>query len=195
MRLLVLGNSIALHGPKPDIGWTGNWGMAASAEDRDFVHVLASELEKAGMPVTLRVRNAADFERDPSLPVEEYFAGDLAFSPEVAVLRLSENTPGELYEAFAEAYGALIRRLRQDPRCRVTAVGPFWENPRMEALLKAQAEENGAAWVSLSHLHSEAYRAVGQFGHAGVASHPSDKGMRAIAEAVLASLRREGLLS
>ena len=32
-KVLFLGNSITLHAPKPDIGWTGNWGMAVSAED------------------------------------------------------------------------------------------------------------------------------------------------------------------
>ncbi len=31
-RVLFLGNSITLHAPKRDIGWTANWGMAASAE-------------------------------------------------------------------------------------------------------------------------------------------------------------------
>ncbi|MEI6540199.1 MAG: hypothetical protein WCO86_11845, partial [Planctomycetota bacterium] len=39
-RILVLGNSLTLHGPKAEIGWAGNWGMAASAQDKDYVHLL-----------------------------------------------------------------------------------------------------------------------------------------------------------
>ncbi len=32
-KVLFLGNSVTFHSPKPDIGRTGNWGMAVSAED------------------------------------------------------------------------------------------------------------------------------------------------------------------
>jgi alpha-galactosidase len=34
-KVLFLGNSITKHGPKADIDWKGNWGMAASAEAND----------------------------------------------------------------------------------------------------------------------------------------------------------------
>ena len=39
-RVLFVGNSITLHGPSPKIGWTNNWGMAATARDKDYVHLL-----------------------------------------------------------------------------------------------------------------------------------------------------------
>ena len=55
VRILFLGNSITLHGPKPDIGWTGNWGMAASAEEMtrtvDQVETVSVELRDAGRGV------------------------------------------------------------------------------------------------------------------------------------------------
>ena len=34
-RLLIVGNSITRHGPKPEIGWVNDWGMAASAAEKD----------------------------------------------------------------------------------------------------------------------------------------------------------------
>ena len=43
-QVLFPGNSITLHGPAPDIGWTGNWGMTASSQDKDYVHRLTAEI-------------------------------------------------------------------------------------------------------------------------------------------------------
>jgi hypothetical protein len=64
-RILFLGNSITLHGPKADIGWTGNWGMAASSEDKDYVHLVTSALARAyRIEPQIMVENIADFERN-----------------------------------------------------------------------------------------------------------------------------------
>ena len=54
-RVLFLGNSITLHGPAPAIGWTGNWGMAASAERLDYVHLLTADIAAvSGVQPTVR---------------------------------------------------------------------------------------------------------------------------------------------
>ena len=62
---MTLGNSITLHGPLESIGWTGNWGMAASEESKDYVHLLTKQIAEAaqGSPETM-VQNIADFERN-----------------------------------------------------------------------------------------------------------------------------------
>ena len=46
-RVLILGNSITRHGPKADIDWHTNWGMAASALEKDFAHILIKYFTQA----------------------------------------------------------------------------------------------------------------------------------------------------
>ena len=43
-KILFLGNSITRHGPSQAVGWSGDWGMAASAREKDFVHLVTSSL-------------------------------------------------------------------------------------------------------------------------------------------------------
>ena len=45
-KILIIGNSISRHHVKPSIGWTSHWGMAASAREKDYVHILISELDR-----------------------------------------------------------------------------------------------------------------------------------------------------
>ena len=40
ISVLCVGNSILAHGPSESIGWSGNWGMAASSADKDYYHLL-----------------------------------------------------------------------------------------------------------------------------------------------------------
>ena len=46
LKVLFVGNSITRHGVKEDIGWFWDFGMAASSEDKDYVHIVMREINK-----------------------------------------------------------------------------------------------------------------------------------------------------
>lgn len=46
MEMLFIGNSITLHGKASY--WPGEWGMAASTREKDYVHLLMKNCRKAG---------------------------------------------------------------------------------------------------------------------------------------------------
>ena len=196
MKILFLGNSITLHAPAPNIGWHGNWGMAASCEENDYVHQLCARLEENGKHPQISVKNVADFERDPDGIGEDWFADDLAFDPDVVILRISENTPDDKLDAFAVGYEALIRKFLSKSACHVFAVGPFWQRDTADTLIRDAAAAAGAHYLSLASLYGQdQYKALGLFEHGGVAAHPSDAGMAAIADVIFDGIKDAGLLS
>lgn len=53
MNLLFIGNSITKHGKCSY--WPGEWGMAASSPENDYVHLLVNKLRKSGQHVEYRI--------------------------------------------------------------------------------------------------------------------------------------------
>ena len=66
LRILFWGASTTKHTPNASLGWYGNWGMAASAEENDYVHKLVSYLEEEFYPskVTFEVIAASTLDVD-----------------------------------------------------------------------------------------------------------------------------------
>ena len=200
LRVLCLGNSITLHAPAPEIGWTGNWGMAASAADRDYVHLVSTGLEKeTGRRPAVRVRNIADFERgpaayDPSLAL----AGELHFRPEIVIVAVGENT-GELAtpeaeQAFAGGLDRLLGAFKNAGHPAIFVRSCFWPHSTRDRLLREAAARAGVAFVDIGAIGRDpanAARAEREIAHAGVAGHPGDRGMRAIADALLKAIRQQ----
>jgi lysophospholipase L1-like esterase len=193
-RILFLGNSITLHGPKADIGWADNWGMAASAEDKDYVHLVAAALGRhnASKP-KIMVRNIADFERNyATYNVEEQLKDLFAFDPDLVVLAIGENVPALGSEdAKAQFKAGVIKILacafaKRHPL--VVVRSSFWPDPTKDELLRQACREADAIFVDASPLGREptnAARSERSFTHDGVANHPGDRGMRALADAIV----------
>ncbi len=196
-KVLFLGNSITLHGPKADIGWTGNWGMAASSEDKDYVHLVADGIAKhTGNRPQIQVRNIADFERNYSTyDVDAQLPELSAFDPDLVILAIGENVPAlESAEAKSQFKAGVQRILgcalaRRHPLVLVRS--SFWPEAARDQVLREVSQEAGAVFVDAGPLGREpanAARAERSFTHEGVAIHPGDRGMKALADAILQSL-------
>lgn len=197
-RLLVLGNSIALHGVAPKIGWTNRWGMAASSARNDFAHLVWAGLERStGMKFDCRIRNVYEAEKtcgqgwDPS----EKLAREKEWAPDVVVIALGENVPNLAGEETERSWSDFLVRIGETfrqarPSAEIVYRTPFWPNEAKRRATIEAARRAGARIADLGQRGAEADMQAGlaRFSHKGVAHHPGDGGMKMIADAILAAL-------
>ena len=198
-KVLFLGNSITKHGPKADIDWTGNWGMAASAEAKDYVHVFTASLaQKQGFTPQMLVKNIADFERahqgyDFAAKLKEA----IDFQADLIVLAIGENVPAlkiaEEKTTLKEALTKLLTTLKGDRKPTILVRSGFWADASKDEALRGASDTVGGIYADISALAKDKSlygRAEREFKHDGVANHPGDKGMAAIAAALMKALSR-----
>lgn len=195
-KVLIYGNSIALHGPKPSIGWTNSWGMAASAREKDFAHLVVAALEeRRGERADFRIRNLATLERNYTASLDSFpeLAADVAWAPDYVVVAIGENAP-TIDEAAEPVYtdflASLARPLVESAKHPpVVLRSPFWRNVAKARCTERAAARVGARYADASALADAAEnKAIGLFSHSGVANHPGDLGMRRLADLILAAL-------
>jgi alpha-galactosidase len=198
-KVLFLGNSITKHGPKADIDWSGNWGMAASAEAKDYVHVFTKSLsDKQGSAPEILVKNIADFERshqgyDFAAKLQEA----IDFQADLIVLAIGENVPAlktaEEKTKLQEAVTKLLTTLKGDRKPTILVRSCFWADAAKDGALRGACDAVSGIYADISALAKDKSlfgRAEREFKHAGVANHPGDKGMAAIADALMKALAK-----
>ncbi len=196
-KVLFLGNSITKHGPKADIDWSGNWGMAASAENKDYVHLVTAGLtQRQGKVPEILIKNIADFERGhAAYDIDAKLAEAFAFQADLIVVAIGENVPALTTDAakstFKTALQKLLQKLSGAQKPKLLVRSCFWQNAAKDQVLKQCCEEVGGIFVNIDTLgkdESNYARSERSFKSAGVANHPGDKGMKAIADAILAAV-------
>ena len=117
-KVLFLGNSITKHGPKADIAWSGNWGMAASAEAHDYVHLVTQGIAtKTGAASGVMVKNIADFERmHMGYDISGKLSDAIDFHADLIIVAIGENVPAlktpEDQAAFQSSVTKLVTVLK-----------------------------------------------------------------------------------
>lgn len=189
LRVLFVGNSITLHGPKPEIGWYGDWGMAASCRKKDYVHVAEELLRKHYGAVSVTYLNCAEWERsyweDENILSRWQWAREL--QADVVVIRIGENTwssrdrLGEI--PYAPHMKTMIEYFASNPNATVVVTNLFWHKEIIDSEILKAVEAGGYPLVEIGDLgENDACMAIGQYEHRGVSIHPNDLGMQRIAE-------------
>lgn len=200
-KILFLGNSITLHGPKADIGWSGNWGMAASSEDKDYVHLVTRAIaEHTGVKPEIRVRNIADFERNyAGYDVDGQLHDLFAFDPDLVVLAIGENVPALATDDAKAQFKAGVMRILDCALAKrhplVVVRSCFWPDDAKDRMLNEACRDAGAIWVDANPIGRDpanAARSERSISHDGVAAHPGDRGMKAIADAIVTATLQRG---
>ncbi|SRR5258708_29089166 len=197
-RVLFLGNSITRHGPAPKIGWNDDWGMAASALEKDYVHLVAAGLAGlTGKKPEIKFANIADFERGlATFDLDERLKSELEFKPTLVIVAIGENVAAlqtdDAKAQFKSSLGKLLRKFKSGGATLIVR-SCFWPDPAKDGILREACTAAGGTFVDISALGKDEFnyaRSERKFEHAGVAAHPGDKGMKAIADAIIAALQR-----
>ena len=191
LKILFVGNSITKHAPKPEIGWHGNWGMAASCEEKDYVHVAVDLLKHRLGAVDYMLVNAADWERNywDEQALEQYReARD--FEADVVVIRLGENTwsvRDRLDEIdYYPHFDRMVRYFASNENAKVIVTDLFWHKEKIDNVIRRVATDNGYTLIGLNDLgDADENMAIGEYEHHGVSIHPNDTGMERIAKRIV----------
>lgn len=192
-----IGNSITSHG-LADYWCDENRGMAASIDDKDYVHLLTRSLETKKGSITMYTVNYATWETlatdraETTTIIDNYLSDQL----DLITIQLGENASD--LSTFESDFEYLIKYIQKAARnAQIIVIGDFWENGDRDSLKEQVAKNCGVTYVSLSKIKDNKDYQVGTgtvvydddgnkhtINHEGVAAHPGDKGMAYIANAI-----------
>lgn len=187
-RVLFLGNSITLHETAPRIGWKFNWGMSASSEEKDYVHIVLKGLREKYGKISHCVVNVGEWEKNYFQDgVLEKFKGAREFEADIVISRLGENVRRDRFDEYPlTGYMRTFMEYFTGSAKKVVVTDTFWEHGYICDVLRTLAQEKGHEFVTICDLgEQDENKALGLFEHAGVAGHPGDLGMKRIAERIL----------
>ncbi|MBQ7095705.1 MAG: SGNH/GDSL hydrolase family protein [Clostridia bacterium] len=187
-RILLCGNSITLHGPKADIGWHGEWGMAASAKEKDYAHLLMEAILEKDAKSAFCICQVADWERQYKTGEETYplYQSARDFDADLIIMRFIENCPKKEFDSslFIKELDAFLSYLNPSKKAKIILTTGFWAHPGDEGIMEYAKAQN-LPCIYLGDLgEQDQMKAIGLFEHSGVAAHPGDLGMSAIAERI-----------
>jgi len=208
-KILFLGNSITLT--KHDAVWKLDCGVAASAPERDFAHLVTRYIAEAngGRAPEMKAENfwyVGQYEQryanyDPEVSLRDY----LDWQPDILVLAIGENienldTPAK-EAAFAKSFKGLLLAFKNKNNPAFFVRGRFMSsNAVQDRIMKQCCEEAGGVFVSMDtpalggdpRNYAGAEKESTHYTDGAILAHPGDRGMKAIADALFEAMQVRG---
>lgn len=195
LKVLFLGNSITWVPPVPHHDWHNSCGMAASAPEKDYLHLVMSRVKERCPESGHCIAQLASWERNywDREFLEGKYSEALEYDADVIIVRIGENVPVQELKnhSFFDAYRDMINYFNPNGDKKVIVTTSFWYAGSRDKIMCDVAEDLKVPLVRLGDLGEDPeMKAIGLFEHTGVAAHPGDKGMAAIAERIWAELSK-----
>jgi hypothetical protein len=191
-RMMVIGNSIMNHVPVPELGWFNNNGMAASAPEKDFFHLLTARLRTLYPAIETRQQASGNLERYYGMStysLDEFNDPVQQFRPDLILVRMGENVddgqvPGRNFEGNFRLFLERLASLSGSQPVKIVCTTSVWSNPNADAVIRKIAGEKGYTLVDLSCMVGQGQYFASQYANSGVAAHPNDTGMQRISDLI-----------
>ena len=189
-KVLVLGNSYTRHEPAiiytngQRVVWSGKWGMAASAQENDYVHLLRSYAKEKNDAVGFKIKTIYNLESNPANyrteleNLKEY----RDFDADIVVLAIGTNMGTEDVPYAKEAYSALIDYVNPTGDAEVICAMLLGVGDAVKYEMYKVANEKGCTWIDLTDKNGGEYLATEIYGENGVGWHYGDNGMKMVAD-------------
>ena len=209
-RMHVIGNSLTFRG---STGW--NCGMAASSPETDWVYLLAQKLKTRNSAVTFHCWDDEDktadtvtrtngyaFEAAASTDSITQVVATVPPAADLVILQLGDNVNNDdRRTAFNQKVGALAEAVRAKAAGSIILfVSGWFDQPALNAAIDDAMARVGGWHLTIGDLNASANQATlgstvtypdrttHTIDSAGVAKHPGDKGMAAIADRIWQTL-------
>lgn len=194
---LCIGNSITRHG-KCEY-WFGEWGMAASNLENDYVHVLDTLLgdNSSGKAINFSTWETLAHDRAQTLSLLDTY---LNTSLDLVTIQLGENVVEKT--TIESDFIDLIEYVKEkSPNSKIIIIGQFWANDIIENAKINASNKCDVTFISLAEIQTPEYQwtlgaeIYGDDGlthtinHNGVAKHPNDLAMKYIANKIYNELK------
>ena len=204
ISVVCVGNSITEHAPSLGIGWENNWGMAASSADKDYVSVLENmiAMEYPEYYVDVNISAAYPFEKSVSTSLDYDYTQVLEssigvdikkYNPDVITFQWGDNVKNCTRDSYAYALGQVVDYCRKvKPDMALIFSQHFYGSSGDDKCLAVEdvAKAKGVSYVKLYPLCITENKAFKEYpDKTAFNSHPGDKGMEAIADAIWEELK------